>query len=246
MTRRIDVLHRISHVCLRHVRTALAFAVTATVAFGTLAFAAEKIEVPSEMNAFRDLIGEWRGVGQVRRGSARGAWKESAEWRYDFAETTPRIVLDVSDGQHVKQLIVSKDGDEVLAALHQPDGQVVPLAVDIDAKSMVFSSAQSDAANYRLTLRMLNEKRTTLLIESQKPGARSYYRLGEVGYTRSGTRLASSGSNGPECIVTGGKGTIQVSHKGKTYYVCCTGCKQAFEADPDAIIADAANRNAEN
>ncbi|MCB9949391.1 MAG: YHS domain-containing protein [Planctomycetaceae bacterium] len=31
-------------------------------------------------------------------------------------------------------------------------------------------------------------------------------------------------------------------YKGKTYYVCCTGCKQAFEDDPEGIIAAAEER----
>ncbi|MBV9126060.1 MAG: YHS domain-containing protein [Planctomycetes bacterium] len=47
-----------------------------------------------------------------------------------------------------------------------------------------------------------------------------------------------------ECIVTGGLGTIPVSYKGITYYVCCTGCKQAFEDNPEKILKEAAKRKA--
>jgi YHS domain-containing protein len=36
--------------------------------------------------------------------------------------------------------------------------------------------------------------------------------------------------------VTGGLGTIAVSYKGQTYYVCCGGCKDAFEADPEKYV----------
>ena len=66
--------------------------------------------------------------------------------------------------------------------------------------------------------------------------------MAEVGYTREGTRLADSDSTGPECVVTGGLGTIPVSYNGKTYYVCCSGCKQAFDADPEGILAEFAQR----
>ena len=38
--------------------------------------------------------------------------------------------------------------------------------------------------------------------------------------------------------MTGGLGTIPVTHAGKTYHVCCTGCVAAFEADPEGTLAD--------
>ena len=72
--------------------------------------------------------------------------------------------------------------------------------------------------------------------------AASFNRVAEVGYTRDGVRLATSASSGPECIVTGGTGTMEVKYKGETYYVCCTGCKQAFEDDPEGVIREAAER----
>ena len=81
--------------------------------------------------------------------------------------------------------------------------------------------------------------------ESRKQKQQSFFRVAEVGYTREGTRLAQAGAGGPECVVTGGLGTMQVSYKGKTYYVCCSGCKQAFDDDPEGILADFAARKAE-
>jgi YHS domain-containing protein len=77
-----------------------------------------------------------------------------------------------------------------------------------------------------------------VLYETRRSEQSFYSRVGEVGYTREGTRLASSGNSGPECVVTGGAGTIKVSHEGKTYYVCCTGCRDAFNDDPAGILAD--------
>ena len=42
----------------------------------------------------------------------------------------------------------------------------------------------------------------------------------------------------PECLVTGGVGTMPFQYKGKTYYDCCTGCKDLFNEDPDFYIAE--------
>ena len=35
---------------------------------------------------------------------------------------------------------------------------------------------------------------------------------------------------------------MQVSYKGKTYHVCCSGCKDLFNENPEAILAEAAER----
>jgi YHS domain-containing protein len=58
-----------------------------------------------------------------------------------------------------------------------------------------------------------------------------------VGATKEGVAFAG-GDAGPECIVSGGKGTMQVSYKGKTYYVCCTGCRDEFKAEPEKYVQE--------
>ncbi|MBI3832649.1 MAG: YHS domain-containing protein [Planctomycetes bacterium] len=43
-------------------------------------------------------------------------------------------------------------------------------------------------------------------------------------------------------MVTGGLGTISVSYKGQSYYVCCGGCKQEFNDNPEKVLAEAKAR----
>jgi YHS domain-containing protein len=31
---------------------------------------------------------------------------------------------------------------------------------------------------------------------------------------------------------------MQVTHKGKTYYVCCSGCRDAFRDEPEKYIRE--------
>ena len=45
-----------------------------------------------------------------------------------------------------------------------------------------------------------------------------------------------------ECVVSGGLGTMAVQHKGETYYVCCSGCRDLFQENPEAVLAEAAER----
>ena len=59
-----------------------------------------------------------------------------------------------------------------------------------------------------------------------------------------GALLHAEVAGEPECIVTGGKGTMSTVYKGKTYWFCCTGCRDAFLDDPDMIIAQAEQKAA--
>ena len=48
------------------------------------------------------------------------------------------------------------------------------------------------------------------------------------------------GRNGDFCraVVSGGIGTSTVSYKGETFYVCCSGCAEAFRENPEKYIAE--------
>jgi hypothetical protein len=194
--------------------------------------------------AFNGLIGDWRGAGQVRRGSNQGAWTETAAWVWDF-ENGIAIDYDVADGRHLKSARLTWDAESksFQLAATMPDDSTRTYRGRLE-KDKLIAESEPDASGevHRLTLTQLNEKRTLVLFEKRRTVQKSWQRVAEVGYTREGTRLADSDSSGPECVVTGGLGTIAVAYKGETYYVCCSGCKQAFDADPDGVLAEYAER----
>ena len=108
-----------------------------------------------------------------------------------------------------------------------------------EGNKLIFDTpAKEGAEGRRITVTRLNEKRTLVLFEQKGAGQNFFNRIAEVGYTREGTRLAESDQTGPICVVTGGQGTIKVSYKGETYWVCCTGCRDAFNDDPEGVLAD--------
>jgi len=193
------------------------------------------------LSQFNSLIGGWRGTAQPRRGSAAGSWRESAEWVWDFSQPTPAIRYVVSDGKLLKSARITFDDKASLfrATVELPDGTTREYSGKFDADRLVLNS-QPDAKNeiHRLTVTRLNDKRTIVLFEKKRATSRGLARVAEVGYTREGTRLAVEGGDGPECVVTGGKGTIAINYKGQTYYVCCSGCKQAFNENPEKILAE--------
>ncbi|MDB4637284.1 MAG: hypothetical protein P8M30_03475 [Planctomycetaceae bacterium] len=208
--------------------------------------AVEQAKTPEESPAkvalaeFNDLIGGWRGIGQPQRGSARGAWKETADWAWSFEKKEPALVYTVEDGKYLKSVRLTYDpkSKDYHAAVTTANDSNRNFSGKLEEKKLsLVSVPEKDLERQQLTITRLNEKRTLVLLEREIAEDR-FFRIAEVGYTREGTRLAVPGANGPECVVTGGRATSPVMYMGKTYYVCCTGCRQAFDDDPAGIIAE--------
>ena len=200
------------------------------------------------LQEYNVLIGGWRGVGQPKRGSQTGAWQERADSLWELKSKSHGIRWNVDAGKHWKSALLSYDESKKLyvLAVKSLDDTSRTYRGKIDEKRLVMETDVDEQKEiHRATLTVLNDNRVTLLLE-KRPEQQSFFtRVAEIGYQRDGTRLAVAGSAGPECVVTGGLGTITVMHKGKTYYVCCTGCREAFNDDPEGILADYQKRKVE-
>ena len=200
-------------------------------------------EDQAALKVYGPLVGSWRGTGQPRRGQAAGSWQESASWAWRLSDDSAALEIDLAKGKYLKSAALRPGigaGAYTLEAT-LADGSKRSFSGKLAGdKPLVLTAEGPGEGVRRVTLTIPNEFRFLLLLESQ-PTANTFARLGEVGYTRNGVSFAA-GESGPVCIVTEGRGTIQVSHKGKSYYVCCSGCKDLFNKDPEAILAEAAER----
>ena len=192
----------------------------------------------------QQLVGQWRGAGFMRRGSTRGAWKENASWSWKFSEGRAAMVFDAPKGRHLKKGRLSPGktpGIYELKAELADKGQAALYAGRKDKDGKLVLEAKKpppDGAPAKISLSILvGGKRLAVLFEGRNRDSGRHYRLGEVGYTRSGESI-SKGTGQPECIVTGGRGTIPVEHKGDSYTVCCRGCLDAFNENPEQILAE--------
>jgi hypothetical protein len=197
------------------------------------------------------LVGEWKGVGQPKRGSNAGAWSEKAHSAWKFDEKASGLFLNFELGKQYQSVLfsVAEDGATPVLSLTPADGESIHLtrkdyATEAYTSSKaatvvdwVFESSPDTLPQMRCTVRIISDIRFAMLFEEKPTAQGSYRRLSEIGLTRVGARLASGNTGERQCIVTGGLGTIKVSHEGKTYYVCCEGCQQAFDADPAGTIA---------
>ncbi len=90
-----------------------------------------------------------------------------------------------------------------------------------------------------------NFVRYTMNEDIKEPGSIQFKHVIEIGLTREGESLASgaTSSERPKCIVTGGAASMTLVHGGKSYPICCTGCREEFNENPEKYIKKAALLN---
>ena len=199
----------------------------------------------SALKAYLGLVGQWKGTGQPLRSSTRGAWRETADWAWKLSTDSAALEMKVEKGKYLKSVRLrpgETPGSFVLDAILTDDSKRTfhgkTGARDV---LVLLADGPAQAGLRRITLTPLHDTRFLMLLESQDALSGVYVRLGEIGYTRQGVAFAA-GDSYPVCVVTEGRGTIPVTYKGKTYYVCCSGCKELFDENPAAVIAEAADR----
>lgn len=211
------------------------------------------------------LVGGWRGVGQIRRGSSQGAWTENSDWSWKFDDGRAVLVFEAPKGKYFRSgrlapgaksgtfeltllpATAAKDkqaGGEATQDDHPAEAHADRFVGRMDKNHQLVAlrddsqQEQRTDAVARISIRTVADgDRLIVLYEKNLSGQDRFARLAEVGYTRKSAAFAQ-GSGQPECVVTGGLGTIEVEHAGKKYYVCCTGCRDLFQDDPEGVLAD--------
>lgn len=218
------------------------------IALATAAEVTKSRSAKAKLAPLQSLIGEWKGVGQVQRGSATGAWREKVGWAWQFADSDAALAAVFEDGKYFAKAKVASGKQPGEFSLHAtPVGQSTEMvyagAQDTSDRLIFTTDEAAGDAPARITMRVVaSGDRLLVLYEKRGPG-NLFVRLGEVGYTRVGSGFGQ-GSSGKECVVTGGLGTMAVMYAGKTYYVCCTGCRDYFNENPEKAIAEYHERKA--
>lgn len=181
---------------------------------------------------------------------------EAVAGSWQFSDTSAALLLKFKPGSRLQQIRITAAAMQTdgLRLLLQEAGQELSLVPVPPAKAAADSAEQTEwifetpedaVQDRRLTIRRLNDIRWTILLEDRASGGGVWRRMFEVGMTRDGERLAADGVGEKVCVVTGGRGTIAVQHEGKTWYVCCEGCRQVFEEDAAGILNSYQSRVAE-
>jgi len=195
-------------------------------------------EALQELN---DFIGGWKGNGTSER-DKRLIWKENIDWSWRFQKgKEPSLMFAIDKGKYFKK------GE--LRFL--PGKKVYELTlVDVAGKSRVFEGVRKKGKlvlersdgdgkeKQKLEMNLAGDGARLIYTYWVMPENRTLYgREFQVGYTKLGETFGSAAKK-VECIVTGGLGTIKVTYKGADYYVCCSGCRDAFYETPEKFIKE--------
>jgi hypothetical protein len=194
---------------------------------------------------FQTLIGTWKATG-VPEGSRqereRGHWAETVTWEWRFAKDDVGLTARFENGRHFKagELRYRPAEDRYQFTATTAAGDAVTFAGPCRDRQLLLERADPAGAVQRLVLTPLHANRFLYRVEEKPAGAAAFVKRFQVGATKEG--FAGPGTSVPECVVSGGPGTMTVTYQGKSYPVCCGGCRSAFLDDPEKYLREAAAR----
>ena len=192
-----------------------------------------------------EFVGEWKGNGESKAGGRATLWKESLSWSWKFKGGEGWIAVESKDGKVLKSGELRYDPDRKLYRLtaQDADGKQQTYEGKLTRDRLVLQRKDPATGDvHRLTLNTLADgARMIVLAEVQSKGKGLFNTVARVAATKEGESFAGGGKK-PECIVTGGLGTMTVSYMGKTYYVCCSGCRDEFNENPKKYVDELAKK----
>ncbi|MHB1558724.1 MAG: YHS domain-containing protein [Isosphaeraceae bacterium] len=215
-------------------------------------------DIPPAFAPFEYLVGQWKGSATPKdtAQSFRG-WPEKHNWAWTFVSGKPTgLSVAIEGGKVLADGKLSYDAARKLYRLdgHAPRPPGAPIAfegsLNRSGKSLVLEQVAAGPASGRAassgTLRLTiwpnsNFIRYTMAVDRKDPDAVQFSHAIEVGLTKEGESLAggTTESNRPKCIVTGGSATMTVTYNGQTFPLCCTGCRDEFNENPEKYIKKA-------
>jgi YHS domain-containing protein len=214
-------------------------------------------DIPAPFTPFEYLVGSWKGQGVPKDNPAKQfrGWTETHTWAWVFAQGKPAgLTLTIDGGKILASGKLTYDPGRRLYRLDAVEPR--PLSekltfegtIDKTGKYLVLDhvSAGGKAGKSPGTLRLsiwpnANFIRYTMAHDLKEAGSVQFTHVIEVGLTKDGESLAgaSTSSERPRCIVTGGAATMTMSYQGRTFPICCTGCRDEFNDNPEKYIKKA-------
>ena len=193
------------------------------------------------LQAFNDIIGTWKGTGEPKgpKVDKNDFWVETMNWEWQFkgADTWLKVAFDKSRHFQSGELRYIPARDHYELKLKTTAKEILSFTGEVDKRVATFVRQPRDNETHRLVITLLHSNRFLYRYDERAPGKTLFTTHYRVGATKEGVPFAS-GDGKPECIVSGGLGTITVSHKGQTYYVCCSGCRVEFQENPEKYIKE--------
>ncbi|NBO91865.1 MAG: YHS domain-containing protein [Planctomycetia bacterium] len=159
-------------------------------------------------------------------------------WQWQFKGTDAWLRADIPKGKYFTRLEIrpGAKADEYELRAWTPDAGEQRFSGKLDGRRLLFDR-DHEGLTHRFTFSLLHGNRYLCRYETRKIGTVTFATRYQIGATKQGVPFAIV-DKGPECIVSGGLGTSRVTYKGKSYYVCCSGCRDAFNENPEKYIKE--------
>ncbi|MDA0282156.1 MAG: YHS domain-containing protein [Planctomycetota bacterium] len=219
-------------------------------------------DIVKALKPIQIMLGRWQGIIQ------KASKNEVHDWVWDLKSDPvfPALVLDITDGEFFTNARITFDprigkyqmttsdaenikrsfvGEFTAAPKDVPseDGKTVERTFELQLTE-VFGEPRGTRFQYVFKQQHNNR----YLVEVKRArGTAGFRQIDVIGSQREGVSFAKADDDYGDktCIISGGLGTSTVTYKGKTYYVCCSGCKAAFDDEPERWIARLEEQKAE-
>jgi len=195
------------------------------------------------LQAVNDFIGEWKGSGgpEKRRVEPKETWQEAVSWSWRFKGDDAWLTLKVKNGRYLKsgelRYLTDKKHYQ-LTAIDKSDRKLAFTGQIKDGYLILERTDPKTKETQRLTMNSAGDGVRFIYRVAHKPEGRTLFTKDYlVACTKEGESLAGKEKK-VECPVSGGLGTIAVSYKGVTYFVCCSGCRDAFNENPEKYVKE--------
>jgi hypothetical protein len=208
---------------------------------------ASALSAREALRPFNHLVGTWKGTGTPagsREFQAKNFWIENLTWEWQFKGENAWLTVTFAKSKHFSkgELHYEQGKDEYTLTLFTLAKEKLTYVGKLKEKVLTLQR-EVDKETQRLVFTLLHDNRFLYRAETRPEGKSLFSRLYQVGATKEGVPFAGEDGR-PECIVTGGLGTIAVTYQGKTYHVCCTGCRDEFREHPEKYIKEFEARKA--
>ena len=207
---------------------------------------------------FEYLVGQWNGNAMPKDNPAKQfrGWPEKHTWAWFFDQGKPAgLKVTIEGGKILATGKLTYDPARRHYRLEgiEPKPRGGPIAFEgaleetgrilVLERVAVAGVPTKKPGRMRLSLRPnANFVRYTMTQDLQDPDAVQFTRMIEVGLTKEGESFAAGAvaAERPKCIVTGGTATMTTNFQGRSIPLCCTGCLDEFNGDPEKYLKKAA------
>ncbi len=143
----------------------------------------------------------------------------TSDWAWQFARGPRELDCHAARGKYFERLQVrpGKNAGELVVLATPPKGARRWISSAMEGSTHGREQFRPEKTPARLTIRLVaGGDRMLVLVEKRLERQTPSGGSAEIGSTRKGSSFAKNAASGPECVVTGGLGTIAVEHEGKS------------------------------